>query len=178
MNDIAIARRYAEALFELAVEKGQLDQVKADLAGVYDSLKASADLKRILDDQLLDAAQKQDIFREIFSSHLQDLTLNFIMTVFENRRERYLGGVLEEFFKLVNASRDVLEAEIRTAVEIPEKDAKVLIQKISEITKKKINPKYKVDAEIIGGAIVKIGDKVIDGSVATQLAKLKESLMS
>lgn len=178
MSEQAVARRYAEALFELAVEKDILSKVEEDLELVLQVLEASQDFQNILNSQRVPGPDKRDLLTQLFEGRLHEITMNFILVLTEKRRERYLHRISKEYIRLAEAKRNIVEAQVKTAVELTREDKQVLEQKLSESTGKNIKVVLKVDPELLGGAVIKIGDKVIDGSVARRLLKMKENLLS
>lgn len=179
MSQRAVARRYAEALFELALERNLLEQVEKDLARVTGLLKEDLDLRSIFLNQLLPGNQKREIFKPILGKEgYEEITQNFIFLLFAKRRESYIFDIYREYVRLANQQRNIMEAEMWTATEVPPQDKETLEKKLSQFTGKNIRLKYKVDPKLLGGAVLKIGDKVLDGSIARRLEKMKESLMA
>lgn len=178
MSQQAVARRYAEALFELALEKNLLEQVERDLGRVTGLLKENLDLRSVFFNQLLPGNMKREVFAGVLGAEYEEITRNFIFLLFEKRRESYLFDIYREYVRLANQERNIMEAEMWTATEIPSQDKEALEKKLSQFTGKNIRLEYKVDPQLLGGAVLKIGDKVLDGSIANRLARLKENLMA
>ncbi|WP_227762536.1 F0F1 ATP synthase subunit delta [Zhaonella formicivorans] len=177
MSDQAVAHRYAQALFELALENNLLDRIEEELNQILRVAAESEEFRRMLDNQLIPAPEKRWVFDQIFAGKLHQLTENFFYVLLEKRRERFLTGIVKAYTKLADRQRNIIEAEVRSAAELSQEDKKDLEQKLSQSTGKNVRLIHKVDKGIIGGAIIKIGDKVLDGSIATRLQKMKEILM-
>ncbi|KUK11103.1 MAG: ATP synthase subunit delta [Clostridia bacterium 41_269] len=178
MSQRSLARRYAQALFMSAVEKNILDQVEEDLRLVVDEVEKNKDFKRFIDQQLIPPDEKIKVIEKIFEGKISDISMNFLKLVFRKRRERLLKEFLEEFVDLADSARGIEKVEITTAVELTSERREFVKNKISEIIGKKVKLVEKVDPKILGGIVVKIGDKVYDGSVLNKLNALKRHLKS
>src|SRR5690606_9930049 len=108
--------------------------------------------------------------------HFQGLTLDFLGVVLEKRREGYLEEIIRSFQREMERFGGIMEAEVRTAVELLEEARKSLTETLAGATGKEVRMNVRVDPELLAGAGVKIGDKVIDGSLATRLKKLQAEL--
>lgn len=177
MSQQAVARRYAEALFELALEKGLLDQVEKDLAQVTGLLKEDLDLRSIFLNQLLPGNQKMEIFSQLLGPEYQEITRNFIFLLLEKRREEHLFAIYREYVNLADQERNIMDGEVWTAAELSDQIKKDLEKRLSKLSGKNVRLQYKVDPKLLGGAVLKIGDKVLNGSLANRLEKMKENLM-
>jgi F-type H+-transporting ATPase subunit delta len=176
MSEQGIARRYAQALFALAEEKQILDEVEKTYQQVIDTIESNADLNQVMYHQIIPAGSKKEIFRKIFGNTVAPLVMNFFMLLIDKRRERYLRQIYQEFMLYVNKARNVMEAEVRSTVALAPNEALKLQQQLEAATGKSVQLSLKVDPTLIGGVIVRIGDRVIDGSVATRLQQLGETL--
>jgi len=178
MSDRSLARRYAQALFLSALEKDLLDQVEGDLRLVVNEVEKNEDLMRFVDQQLIPPENKTEVIERIFKGKISDLSMNFLKLVFRKRRERFLKEFLEEFVELADSARGIEKVEITTAVELSPEQREFVKNKLSEMINKKVKLMEKVDPKILGGMVVKIGDRVYDGSVINQLNALKRHLKS
>ncbi len=176
MIDRTIARRYARAFFAIAREKGRVEQFEEELKLVVGAIAANARLKRVVEHQLIEPEKKKDLFDKIFSGKVSAETLNFIRLTFDKRRERYLEQMLREYTVLADEARNVVAATVRTAKELTPGHYQAIKEKLSQITGKEIRLETKVDPDLIAGVVVKIGDRVYDGSVANRLKGLKAHL--
>ncbi len=176
MSDKSVARRYSQAFFELGKELDNLEELHKDFNKVIDAVTTNEELKKIVEHKLLAVEVKSKIFREIFSDKVNDTTLKFLLLLIQKKREYYIEDIYELFVNAVDEFRGYEEAEVTTVVDLDENENENLKKKISKITGKKIRLKLRKDPEIIGGMIVKIGDKVIDGSVKTKLSLLNQHL--
>lgn len=176
MSDKTIARRYAQALFVLAREKDQIKKVGEDFGLVYGVIQENEELKKVIQHQMLDREAKKKIVSEIFGKRVSRTMLNFLLLVIDKRRERYLGEIYEEFLNYYHQALNIMYAEVQAAFDLSEPQAKSLKDKLSSITGKDVRLDKKVVPALLGGLIVKINDRVYDGSVAGRLKDLKEYL--
>ncbi len=165
----AIARRYARALFQVAREQGSLDAVASDLQLISKFLEDPA-LKDLLEHQRISSRRKKEIVRALWEKLVSRTVMAFIELLVDKHRERYLGGIAQIFADLLRAERNIAVAEVKTAFPFdPEAEARVR-QVLEKHFGKQIELKVSVHPELIGGMVVKVGDRIIDGSVTRRLA--------
>lgn len=172
------ASKYAKALFELGEKAGCLDLYSTQLASIIAVFNSHEQLRRFLFHPQVKAALKKDILAKIFGRENDHIILNFLMLLVDRRRISGINTIWDEFRRLVNAARNVEEAEVTTAVALGERAKIALQQKLTQVTGKEIILHTKIDVAIVGGVIVRMGDKLVDGSVARQLLDLRRTLTS
>lgn len=173
-----LATKYAQAIFELAAEKELLDQVEAELIMVESQINAHSDLATLIYHPRVLPQAKKETLSKIFGQDTLDFVLKFLMLLVDKRRETSLPAIICEYVKLANGARNIALAQVTTAMPLGAEQEAALISKLSLVTGKKIVLQTQIDKAIIGGVIVKIGDKLIDGSVASQLETLKNALLN
>ena len=171
-----LALKYAQAIFEIATERVMLASVERELTLVEATLAGHKELATLLYHPLVPAAAKKATVRRIFADELHGFVRNFILLLIDKRREPALPAIVREYLRLANEARNRAEAEVFTAQELSARQLAALAAKLSQVTGKNIVLKTTVDQELLGGVVVKIGDKLIDGSVARQLTRLKAAL--
>jgi F-type H+-transporting ATPase subunit delta len=168
------AGRYAEALFDLALEGKALDRVEADLKALASAIGASADLRAMLKSPVYDADAKARAIAAIADrAGASPLTKNFLGVVAKNRRLFALDGVIAAFRERLAAHRGEVSAEAISAAPLNVDQAKRLRGEIERVVGKAVNLTVKVDPELLGGMVVKVGSTMIDSSLKTKLNKLK-----
>ncbi|HMM20883.1 MAG TPA: F0F1 ATP synthase subunit delta [Selenomonadales bacterium] len=172
-----LALRYAQAIYELAAEKQELETVEGQLAMVEEALAASGDLATLLFHPQVPIEAKKDTVVKIFGSDLAEYVRNFLFLIIDKRRESALPAIIREYRALANQARNIAEAEVTTALPLNEAETKSLATRLSSVSGKNVVLKTRIDSRILGGVIVKIGDKLIDGSVLRQLEALKSALL-
>lgn len=177
MLNKSVARRYAEAFFSIAQDDKKIDDYQKELEIVVQALVEVENLKQYFSHLLIPAADKKELTAKIFAGKLSPVTLNFVQMIIDKRRETYLELITEEFREMADESRNIAKAELISAQEVSEEEIKLLEQKLSVSTGKIVQLKQRVDSSLIGGVKIRIGDRIIDGSVAKRLEILKQQLM-
>lgn len=173
--DSQIGKRYAKAIFEIAESKDSVKKVYETLNSLMESYKTDKDFKNFIDHPLISNDEKIKVLEKIYQNE-NDEVKNIIFYILEKNRMGNIREIVAEYLKIYYAKNQILDVEATFAKKLTEAQREKLIQKLETKTKKKINLVEKVDASIIGGGILKIGDKIIDGTVRTQLDSLVKSL--
>ncbi|MCK8816394.1 ATP synthase F1 subunit delta [Natroniella sulfidigena] len=171
-----VAEKYAQALFELAVEEETLDKTQQEFSEVIRMVNEVEELKQVLEHPKLAVKQKRELFDNVFSDEISEMLLNFIKLLFDKRREIYLEDVYQQFEGLISAQRNKIEVAVKAPIELSEKNKNSLKGKLEKFTGKEVDLDIEIQPDLLGGLIVKIGDKVIDGSLSNQLNKMKKNL--
>jgi ATP synthase F1 delta subunit len=174
---LALARRYAEALFMAALDRGVLDPVSDDAAALMQLLDADRRLQRFLESPQVLADEKERVVRTTLREQVQALLCDFVLLLLSKQRIALLRDILEVFLGRVQEHRGIVTAEVITAVPLPEEMEADLRRRLEAKTGLKVKMEKSVDSEVIGGVKVVIGNRVIDGSVQHELEELKEQLL-
>ncbi|HCL28729.1 MAG TPA: ATP synthase F1 subunit delta [Candidatus Latescibacteria bacterium] len=172
-----VVRRYAAALLEAATETGVADAVARDLEGLQSSLIKSSELQEFLSNRLVDGAAAAKALAAIFAGKVDGLTLNFLQMVAQRRRANLLGAIVDTALRLLEERAGVATAQVRCATELSGDQIDRLQQRLSAHTGSRVQVEVEVDPGLRGGIVARIGDKVFDGSVETQLARLHRRLV-
>lgn len=178
MLNAQLAAKYAQALYELAVEKDAISQTESQLAELEATLENYKELALLLYHPHIEPAAKKNVIESVFRSELADFVYKFLMLLIDKRRESVLPGIFQEFRKILNEARNIIEAEVITAFPLSDAEHAALADKLGAVTGKTVILNTKLDPSILGGVIVQIGDKLIDGSVARQLKTMKAALLN
>lgn len=178
MSDAVVARRYAQALFELGEEKNLLDVFAADLQEVVGAIETSDQLREVIGHHQLSKKTKKQVLRDLFAERIHPLSLNFLMLAIDKSREQHISAVYRCFLELRDRAENVQEVEVRSAIALTGEEKQTLTQTLGRLTSKKIRLKESVDPSLIAGISIKVGDRVYDGSVAGRLRSLKGHLQS
>lgn len=173
MTGHRIASRYAKSLLELAVEREALDSVQADMKVLDSALKGSRDLHLLLSSPIIKADKKNSILSEIFKGKLSELTMSFIQLLTKKGRENVLAAVVSSFIEQLRNYRGIVLAEVTSAVALDESTLQQVLGIAKKLAGKEIELVQKVDKDLIGGFILKVGDKQVDSSVLGQIKDLK-----
>jgi F-type H+-transporting ATPase subunit delta len=168
------ARRYARAVFDLARDDAGREAWQRDLAVMSDRLGTSEVLSLVGNPAVTTAAKQALVDQAL--ARMDRLRLHLAYLLIERGRLAELPAIAAEYNRLIRDHRGIAEAEVTTAVPLSESDARDVQQKLAAMTGKQIVLREKVDPSIIGGLIVRIGDRLIDGSLATRLESLRSQL--
>jgi len=172
----AVAGRYSAALYDLAAESNQIDQIEEELKAVNAILQENTDLQKVLYHPQITSAAKKELLDQLFKGNISNLTLNFLKLLVDRRRETFFGDIAAEFIAQANASRNMVEARVTSVVDLQEQEKGAFDQLLAKLTGKKVQVSYATDPSLIGGVLVRIGDKVIDGTIKAKLAALGDRL--
>ncbi len=166
------AIRYAKAILETAVSSGKTDKVNDDMKSIVAAVSSSAELKEFLSSPVISQEMKMNALTEVFAS-VQPETKSLFRLLQENKRFEILAPIAQQFNALYDELQGVEVAKVTTAIPLTaELEAKVLA-KVATISDKKVTIENIVDPSIIGGFILRIGDKQYNASVANRLQELK-----
>ena len=178
MLNIQLARKYGVAIFEIAKEDNKLEEYGKELAQVSKDLFSHADLKGFLTNPQVQPQAKKDILSKLVQGEISDLMFKFLLLLVDKRRIVLLEAINECYQELSNKEQGIVIADVTSAFELKDELRQSLGRKLEEVTGKKVQLRLHDDKRIIGGVVVKIGDKRIDGSVTGRLQALKAELMA
>jgi len=170
-----MAGRYALALYALAEDLGLTDKVAADLASFAALMAESEDLQRFVKSPLHSAEEQLKALDAVLArAGISGIPANFVKLVAMKRRLYAIGDMLENFHKLNDAAKGRVRAEVTVAEPLADRHVESLKAALAELTGgKAVDVKTKIDPEIIGGIIVKLGSRMVDGSLRTKLNSLR-----
>ncbi|GGW38466.1 ATP synthase F1 subunit delta [Arenibacter certesii] len=172
MNESRAAVRYAKAVLGMAVENKATEEVETDMRKIMATILGSPELREMLGSPLLKGESKKDALSAIFKgSH--PVTEGLLTILVENKRISMLNNVAEKFIILNEARKGQEVATVTTAVPLTAELEKKIQDKIVQLTGNKSNLENKVDASIIGGFILRVGDTQYDASIAHKLENLR-----
>lgn len=176
-NKGGIATRYAAALFELAEEKGELDKVAGDLRDLRKMLADSADFRRMVASPVIDRKQRTAAVEEIAKrGGLSTLTANFLGVLVHNGRLFTLDATIGAFLALLAGKRGELTAHVSSATPLAESQIAAVSAALKKALGRTVALESSVDPSLIGGLVVKVGSRMIDGSLKTKLQRLSLSM--
>lgn len=177
MGSDPLVMAYAQGLFQMARAEGLLDRAEEELTRLQKAIETHASLKEFLSAPDISPEGKKSALSEIFGQSLSPLLLHWVETVVDQGRQRKLPAMIEAFCRLAEEAREKVTAEVITSIPLPEDLARRFEEELSRVTRKRVFVKPFVDESILGGVIVKLGDKVIDGSLRHRLEEVKQEMM-
>ncbi|MBR9999033.1 MAG: ATP synthase F1 subunit delta [Cyclobacteriaceae bacterium] len=179
MSNYRIAKRYARSLVGLSIEKDRLEEVMKDMDMLNSLCIHNRDFILFLKNPIIHSYQKLSILKKIFKDNINDMTFKFIDIVTRKSRENVLPEIAAEFLDQYRKYRKIEVVEVTTPIKLDKK----LRAEFANLAKNHIGKEWKVelvekvDEELIGGYIVKIGDRQIDNSVSSKLREIKQQLL-
>ena len=174
----AVASRYARAFADVVLDaKLDAKQVTEQLGMIVELYRSNLDLRRVWESPAIPAAQKRRLLDAIIagSAFLRPVR-NFVAVLIDHDRIREIEQIVSQFHAELNNRLGIVEAEITSAHPLPEAESRELLAEVARVTGKRVSAQYKIDPSLIGGAAIRVGSTVYDGSVRTQLQKMKEQL--
>ena len=179
MTGNIVARRYARALFALGRKHGlaELEKLAADLVDFRDAVGASPVLKQLYKSPLFSTAEKLKVTEKVLTLlGANSSTQNFCRLLTERNRLANLSAIVEIFGGFLDAEKGIIRGEVVTAVELDGDKRKKVLEQLEERAGRALELTYAVDASILGGVLLKIGDQVLDASLRAQLSILKDNI--
>ena len=169
-----VAGRYASALFELAVDAGEVDGIEAELGQIQTLLDESEDLRRLVASPVFSAEQQFNAISAILDkAGIGGAVGNFVRLVARNRRLFALPDMIVGFSRLAAEHRGEVSADVATATPLSEDNLTALREALKGVTGKDVNINTKVDPSLLGGLVVRLGSRMIDTSLRSKLNSLK-----
>ncbi|MGB6482123.1 MAG: ATP synthase F1 subunit delta [Candidatus Acidiferrales bacterium] len=175
----AIAQRYAAALADVAFEHKDAATIRKNLSDFVQAFAASADLRNLLANPVVSAAAKKSVAGEIaakMDTHTE--VRNFIFLLIDNGRTSIVDEIQQSFESEMNRRAGIVDALITSVHELSVPEKSQLTQALERVTGKKVQAQYQLNPQLIGGATVRIGSTIYDGSVREQLNRLRAELES
>ncbi len=179
MGPKIIARNYAETLLALADRHGgepTVDQFGEAMEAVAELLHNDPRIREFLATPRLDAAAKQQALRAAFDKRVPELFLRFVLIVVEKRRQGLFGQISNEYRTLVDERRGRLRADITLSHEPDEELRREITGSLERRFGKTIVAEFRVDPDLIGGVIIRVGDQILDGSFRRRVSTLRRRL--
>ena len=175
MKATRLSSRYAKSLLSLVVEQNKLEVTLSDMKHILGVCTENKDLSLLLKSPIVKTDKKIDILSEIFSKSVSDVTMAFIQIITTKKREMYLEGIAESFVSLYKTYKNIETVTITTPVPVDEITKSEILSFIKKNGKSEVELTETIDESIIGGMIVKMGDKQLDASVIRDIKELKKT---
>ena len=170
------ARAFADAVFDGHHDP---DKTLREAQALADLVAGSKELRAVWETPSITAKQKRAVLDAIVANQGISRTVrNFIAVLIDHRRINFLGPIVKQFELELNQRLGFTEAEITSARELNQSDRSVLEARMEKLTGKKVRARYALDESILGGAVVKIGSTIYDGSVSGQLERIRQAISS
>ena len=171
-----VARRDAAGIFQLAQEENTTDTWRAELSKLDELLQDDV-LVAAFQNPAVGVKRRMELAR-LLAPELKPETENLLRLLVEHHRTRYIHEIREAFEQLADEASGIVHVTVATAIELDQDDRRRYEQELARKLDRKVNVTFVTDPEIVGGATIQIGDHLVDGTVRTQLARLRQELLS
>lgn len=177
MSVVTVARRYAEAMVDVAISRNEVESIDNELRVFAETMNASRELYNAFASPIVSPADKLSLLNALISRlNSGQMTANLLRTMLKHYRLHYVAEVYEQFRRKMNERKGLIVAEVATAVQVGASEQARLGRTLEQMTGKQVEFKFNTDPSLIGGVVTRIGSVVYDGSVRTQLQVIKERL--
>ena len=173
-----ISKTYGEALFELAVEENKVDVFEQEISVILDILNQTPDFVQLLNHPKIAKEEKLQVVKDVFGGKIEKEIMGFLNIIVAKERNKELIAILEYFLDEVKAMKGVGVCYVTTPMELKDAQKEAIVKKLLETTSfKTMEMHYSVDEKLIGGMVIRIGDRVVDSSIQTKLGNLEAQLL-
>jgi F-type H+-transporting ATPase subunit delta len=173
MEGTRVASRYAKSFIDLALEQGILEKAYADMKFITEVCKTNSEFVTFLKSPIINTDKKQTVLKAVFADKLNKVTDAYIQLITAKKREMFLDQIAEEFINQYNEKKKILKAVVTTASGIDDATRKQVMNLVKGTSESEVILEEKIDKDIIGGFIIRVGDKQVDASIARKLSNLK-----
>lgn len=178
MRNLKISHRYAKALFDLAKERDRMDEVHGDLKEIATLISRSPELSGFLKDPIISFDKQKDVLEDLFKGGVDGLTLTFLLFLAERKKIARLESICDIFAMYYDKFQGRLNVIITSPSPMRDDQIVTISGKLKEFFKKEIQPRAKLDPDLIGGFKVQVGDVIYDYSIRAQLAKFRKMVLT
>jgi F-type H+-transporting ATPase subunit delta len=175
MKSTKVASRYAKSLLELAIEQNKIDAVLGDMNFLLQTSNETRDFELLIASPIVKADMKISVFEKVFDQ-FEELTMSFVKLITTNGREALLPTIAEEFMAQVKAHKGIVPMTLVSAKPLDNATKELILSKVKSAVEGELEVTEEIDESLIGGFIVKMGDKQIDASIASQFSHLRQQL--
>jgi F-type H+-transporting ATPase subunit delta len=176
MRTSDVASAYARTLFDLASLTDSVDATDESLAAVTTAVRGNLDLREVLTDTTVPVEAKRAVLREIFGASVTPEALAIVTLLADRDAVSEIGSVARIFREIAETERGVVVAEVTTAVALDDALRASLSDKLAASLGRPVNLREQVDPSLVGGIVIKVAGRVLDGSVASQLSSMRRTL--
>jgi F-type H+-transporting ATPase subunit delta len=173
----AIARRYAVALADVVMARGEAREVQEELSAWEEMIRTNPQLLEVFRNPTIPYEQKRRLVSTLIErTRVRPTTSNFLQVLLQNQRLADLGEINSNFGRELDRRSGIVSAHVTTARPVPTPAQEALRERLGELTKSKVRLQFEVDEALIGGIVTRIGSTVYDGSVLNQLEQIKHRM--
>ena len=178
MSAQAVARRYAVALADVALSRGEAQEVREELASWDELVRSNAQLLEVFRHPTIPYERKSGVLEELIRrTRPRPTTANFLKVLLQNHRLAELSEVNRQFAQELDRRSGVVTAQVTTARPLPSDAQEALRARLGQLTGSRVRLQFEVDDELIGGVVTRIGSTLYDGSVRGRLQQIKQRMV-
>ena len=177
MQNLKVSMRYEKAIYPVIKEEKITESFIVDLTNILYLINQSRDLKLLISSPIISHSKKLGVFVELFKDKISETSMNFLSLLVLKGRAKYISGIYNCIKFLYNKENKIVECKVISAFQLNEDTKTKIEQFLKDTTKGVVEVDYSVDSNVIGGTIIKIGDKVYDTTIKNQLKELKKTLL-
>lgn len=167
-----VGKRYAKALFSFALEQDNTEEVMNDMELVNNTIQQSRELQLLLKNPIMNSRKKKSVIRALFENYVGETVLKYLMIIIQKNRETFIPEIANQFVVYLKEYKNIKTAYLSTAQGVGDEIRQTVIELLEEQTKADIELIEEVKAELIGGLVLKVGDKEIDMSIKKRINDL------
>ena len=172
-----VSKVYGDALFEAAREAGRMDDMYEEVLELQKLLQANEELQKMMENPKVIREDKENVIETVFRGRISDEIVELMKLMIAKGRYSNIESVFDYFIGLVKEEKKIGIAYVTTAVELTDGHKDEIVRRLLETTRyESFEMNYAVDASLIGGMVIRIGDRVVDSSIKTKLYELSKSL--
>lgn len=174
-----VSKTYAQALFELAVEENKTELFLEETAGLLEVIRTNTEFGQFMNHPKIPKDDKLEVVKNVFENKISKELVGFLVTIVSKDRYAEIEAILCEFISTIKEYRNIGTAYVTTAIALDNKEKQDIESRLLSTTKyNTIECVYQVDEALIGGMVIKMGDRVVDSSIRTKLDKLQRQLLA
>lgn len=174
-----VSKTYGDALFELAKEQDKIDDFAQEVKSVQTALAQNPEFSKLMNHPKVGKDEKLQVVKEVFDTRADKELVGFLRLIVEKDRYNEIDEILSYFIARVKEEKQIGVAYVTSAVKLSEIQKKLVEEKLIETTSyKEMEMNFSVDESLIGGLVIRIGDKVVDSSIKSKLSELTKQLMN
>lgn len=173
-----ISKTYGDALFELGIEKNSIEVLFEEAKAVLESIKNNGDLLKFLNNPQIESEEKQEVISNIFKQFVSVDMMGFLKTIVEKGRQNNFIEIFEYFIGTVKEYKHIGVVYVTTPLPLQDSARKAIEDKLLATTSyKSLEMNYSIDESLIGGMVIRIGDRVVDSSIKSKIGAMTKELM-
>lgn len=172
-----VAQRYGTALFELALESNKVDEMLAEVIHLTDILSEEPEFLELISNPKISMDDRKQIIEDIFKDKISDYTVGLIDLVIKKSRQSLLLQIFEDFISKINEHKGVVVADITVCEPLSQDQEEMLTKRLEALTNKTISLNQQIDTSLVGGIVIRIGDRIMNYSVKGILGAMSKELL-